>query len=67
MYYNSLDWDVIYEFVRDFLYLSQEVERLKSAVAEGGVSVDVLFIMALELKYGLGRDESNIPDLLLSA
>ena len=48
-------------------YLSQEVDRLKSAVAEGGVRVDVVFNMALELKYGLGRDESNIPDLLLSA
>ena len=48
-------------------YLSQEVERLKSAVADGGVNVEVFPVITLELKYGLGRDESSIPEVLLSA
>ena len=48
-------------------YLSQEVERLKSAVADGGVRVEIFPIVAFELKYGLGLDESNIPELGLSA
>ena len=45
-------------------YLSHDVERLKSAVARGGVKFDALFIVAVELKYGLGLDESSTPELL---
>ena len=45
-------------------YLSHDVERLKSAVARGGVKFDALFIVAVELKYGLGLEESRIPELL---
>jgi hypothetical protein len=45
-------------------YLSHDVARLKSAVAGGGVRIEALFIDALALKYGLGLDESSVPELL---
>ena len=48
-------------------YLSQDVERLNAAVAGGGVRVVLFPLLQSEAKYGLGRDESNIPVLLLLA
>ena len=56
--------DVPRKHVKKKGYLSHDVARLKSDVAKGGVRFETVFIVALALKYGLGLDESSIPELL---